>query len=96
MDKAKELLEQMIKALADNPDAVRVEGTTDEMGVLLSLHIDPEDMGKVIGRSGTTAKALRTILRAVGMKENARINLKIIEPKGGKYDGPVSDGGGAP
>ncbi|KKU79235.1 MAG: hypothetical protein UY04_C0014G0025 [Parcubacteria group bacterium GW2011_GWA2_47_7] len=79
-----EFLEFLIKALVDKPDAVMVDRRTDDMGVLLTLDIDPEDMGKVIGRMGNTAKAIRTLLRVVGMKNNARVNLKINEPEGGK------------
>lgn len=75
-------LETVIKALVDNPDDVKVERKVDEMGVLLTLDINPGDMGKVIGKEGATAKALRTILRVVGMKNNARVNLKINEPQG--------------
>lgn len=77
-----EFLEQVIKALVDNPDDVKVERQVDEMGVLLTLDVNPADMGKVIGRSGNTAKAIRILLRVVGMKNNARVNLKINEPSG--------------
>jgi predicted RNA-binding protein YlqC (UPF0109 family) len=80
----KEFLEFLIKALVDKPEAVVVDRRTDDMGVLLTLDIDPDDMGKVIGRMGNTAKAIRTLLRVVGMKNNARVNLKINEPEGGK------------
>jgi len=73
-------LENVVKDLVDHPEDVRVARTVDEMGVLLSLDVNPEDMGKVIGRQGTTAKAVRTLLRIVGMKNNARVNLKINEP----------------
>jgi predicted RNA-binding protein YlqC (UPF0109 family) len=79
----KDFLEYVVKSLVDNPDAVRVERTVDEMGVLLTLDIAAEDMGKIIGRSGNTAKAIRTLLRVVGMKNNSRVNLKINEPVGG-------------
>jgi len=80
--KDKEFLEFIVKALVGNPDAVKVTREVDEMGVLLVLKIDPEDMGKIIGRQGATAKAIRTLLRAVGMKNRARLNLKIEEPEG--------------
>lgn len=80
----KEFLEFLVKSLVDKPEAVKVERRTDDMGVLLTMDIDPEDMGKVIGRMGNTAKAIRTLLRVVGMKNNARVNLKINEPEGGK------------
>lgn len=82
-DRDTEFLEYVIKALVDNPDKVKVNRKVDEMGVLISLEVDPADMGKVIGRSGNTAKAIRTLLRVVGMKNNARVNLKIEEPEGG-------------
>ena len=77
-------LEYVVKALVDNPDTVKVTRTVDEMGVLLTLDVHADDMGKIIGRSGNTAKAIRTLLRVVGMKINARVNLKINEPEGGK------------
>lgn len=76
-------LEYVVKGLVDNPDAVKVNRTVDEMGVLLTLDVDAADMGKIIGRSGNTAKAIRTLLRVVGMKNNSRVNLKINEPEGG-------------
>ncbi len=79
-------LEYVVKALVDNGDQVSVTRTVDEMGVLLTLSVAPEDMGKIIGRDGNIAKALRTLLRVVGMKHNARVNLKINEPVGGKRD----------
>ena len=78
-----DFLEYVVKALVDNPDAVKIDRVVDEMGVLLTLDVAPEDMGKIIGRSGNTAKAIRTLLRVVGMKNNARVNLKINEPAGG-------------
>lgn len=81
-----EFLEFTVKALVDAPDSVQVARTVDEMGVLLTLSVAPEDMGKIIGRDGNIAKALRTLLRVVGMKHNARVNLKINEPAGGKRE----------
>lgn len=75
-------LEYVVKSLVDNPNAVKTNRTVDEMGVLLTLDVDPADMGKIIGRAGNTAKAIRTLLRVVGMKNNARVNLKINEPAG--------------
>ncbi len=81
-DSDKAFLEIVIKALVDHPDAVKIDRKVDEMGVLLTLDVHAEDMGKVIGRSGNTAKAIRTLLRVVGMKNNARVNLKINEPEG--------------
>ncbi len=82
MERDAQFLEFVIKALVDNPDSVKINRTVDEMGVLMTLSVDPADMGKVIGRSGNTAKAIRTLLRVVGMKNNARVNLKINEPEG--------------
>lgn len=77
-------LDFTVKALVDNPDAVVITRSVDEMGVLLTLTVAPEDMGKIIGKDGNIAKAIRTLLRVVGMKHNARVNLKINEPIGGK------------
>ncbi len=82
MEKDQEFLEAVVRALVDNPNDIKVNRTVDEMGVLLSLDVNPADMGKIIGRSGNTAKAIRTLLRVVGMKHNARVNLKINEPEG--------------
>ena len=80
-------LDFTIKALVDNQDAVVITRSVDEMGVLLTLTVAPEDMGKIIGKDGNIAKAIRTLLRVVGMKHNARVNLKINEPMGGKRFG---------
>ena len=80
-----EFLEYVVKSLVDTPSAVKVDRKVDEMGVLMTLKIDPADMGKIIGRMGNTAKALRTLLRIVGLKNHARVNLKIEEPvEGGR------------
>lgn len=70
----------IVKSMVENQDAVKVNRTVDEMGVLLNLEVDKGDMGKIIGRDGSTAKAIRTLLRVFGMKNNARVNLKINEP----------------
>src|SRR3990167_2476318 len=78
-----EFLAYVVKSLVDHPEDIKVNRKVDEMGVLLSLDVHPEDMGKIIGRQGNTAKAIRTLLRVVGMKNNARVNLKINEPEGG-------------
>lgn len=78
-----QFLDFVVKALVDHPSDVKINRTVDEMGVLLTLGVNPEDMGKIIGRMGNTAKAIRTLLRVVGMKNNARVNLKINEPEGG-------------
>ncbi len=83
MNQDQQFLEYVVKALVDNPNDVKITRTVDEMGVLMTLEVNASDMGKVIGRSGNTAKAIRTILRVVGMKNNSRVNLKINEPEGG-------------
>ena len=80
----KEFLEYVVKRLVDNPDDVIVERTIDEMGVLLILKVNPKDMGQIIGKEGQTARSLRTLLRVIGAKNNARVNLKIFEPEGSK------------
>lgn len=79
----KNFLEFLVKALVDNPDDVQVERKVDERGVLLTLRVNANDMGHVVGRQGSTAKAIRSLLRIVGIKNNARVNLKIEEPEGG-------------
>ena len=75
-------LEATIKFLVDHPESIKIGRIVDEMGVLLTLDVHPDDMRQVIGREGNTAKAMRTLLRVVGMKSNARVNLKINEPAG--------------
>ena len=75
-------VETTVKALVDHPEVVSTERTIDERGVLITLKVDPQDMGQIIGRQGQTAKAIRTLLRVVGAKNNARVNLKIYEPEG--------------
>lgn len=77
-----EFLEYVVKSLADNEDEVKIDRKVDEMGVLLTLSVSRDDMGKIIGRQGNTAKAIRTLLRVIGMKNNSRVNLKIDEPEG--------------
>jgi len=95
MEQDQAFLEYVIKALVDNPDAVKVSRKVDEMGVLLTLDVSREDMGKIIGKSGNTAKAVRTLLRVVGMKNDARVNLKINEPEGGLRDTGYAGGSSA-
>lgn len=80
--KDQEFVETVVKYLVDNPNDVVVTRKIDEMGVLLTLKVNPADMGTIIGRQGNTAKALRTLLRVVGAKNNARVNLKLEEPEG--------------
>lgn len=87
--KDQEFLESLIKALVTNPDDVVVTRNVDEMGVLLSLKINAEDMGQVIGRQGSTARSIRSLLRIVGLRNNARVNLKIEEPEGSTRKAPA-------
>jgi hypothetical protein len=77
-----EFLENIVKALVSHPEDVKIDRNVDEMGVLLSLKLNAEDMGQVIGRQGSTARAIRSLLRIVGLRNNARVNLKIEEPEG--------------
>ena len=83
-----QFVEYIVKTLVNNPDKVSVERTIDEKGVLLELAVDPEDVGRVIGRRGVTAQSIRTLLRALGTKNDARYNLKIVNTD--------DDGGHAP
>lgn len=92
----KAFLEYIVKALVDYPDDVKIDRTVDEMGVLITMTVNSADMGKIIGRQGNTAKAIRTLLRVIGMKNNARVNLKINEPEGGRVDAQVSSQASAP
>jgi predicted RNA-binding protein YlqC (UPF0109 family) len=90
----REFVEYVVKMLVDHPDDVKVERKIDEMGVLITLDVNAEDMGMVIGREGMTAKALRTLLRVIGARNSARVNLKINEPEGStrpKRDAMASD-----
>lgn len=96
MESDQQFLEQLVRALVDHPESVKIERTVDEMGVLLTLDVHAEDMGKIIGRSGNTAKAIRTLLRVVGMKNDARVNLKINEPEGGGTRSSASEDAVAP
>jgi predicted RNA-binding protein YlqC (UPF0109 family) len=89
-----EFLLSVVKSIVNNPNAVKVDRVVDERGVLLVLDVDPADMGYVIGRQGQTARAIRTLLKIVGAKNNARVNLKINEPAGGmgrmsSHSGPI-------
>lgn len=88
MENDAQFLDYVVKGLVDHPESVKITRTVDEMGVLLSLDVHQDDMGKIIGRSGNTAKAIRILLRVVGMKNNARVNLKINEPEGGRKSAP--------
>ncbi len=81
-----EFVEYVVKSIVDHPDDVKLERDIDEMGVLITLTVNPEDMGQIIGRQGATAKSIRTLLRVIGARNNARVNLKINEPAGGRAD----------
>lgn len=84
MEKDQEFVEYIVRAIVANPDDVTTERTIDERGVLITLKVNPEDMGYVIGRQGQTARSIRTLLKIVGAKSNARVNLKIYEPEGSR------------
>lgn len=77
-----EFVEFIVKSIVDHPDEVKIDRVIDEMGVLITLNVHPEDMGQVIGREGSTAKSIRTLLRVIGARNNSRVNLKINEPEG--------------
>jgi predicted RNA-binding protein YlqC (UPF0109 family) len=105
-DMDKEFVEYVVKALVNHPEDVKVRRSVDDMGVLLELTVNPDDMGKVIGKAGATAKSIRTLLRVLGSRNDARVNLKIVEPEGSEAAGEaaianataaaeVSGGGGA-
>lgn len=88
-----QFVEYIVKTLVNNPDKVTIDRTIDEKGVLLSLEVDPEDVGRIIGRRGATAQSIRTLLRALGTKNDARYNLKIVnnddyEPAEKKAEAP--------
>ena len=85
-DMDKEFVEYVVKALVSHPEDVEVKRSVDDMGVLLELSVNPEDMGKVIGKAGATAKSIRTLLRVLGSRNDARVNLKIIEPEGSERE----------
>ena len=78
----RDFVEYVVKQIVNHPEDVKVDRKIDEMGVLITLDVHSEDMGMIIGREGATAKALRTLLRVIGAKNNARVNLKINEPEG--------------
>lgn len=82
-----EFVDYVVKMIVNHPKDVKVDRKIDEMGVLITLDVNPEDMGMIIGREGATAKALRTLLRVIGAKNNARVNLKINEPEGNERKG---------
>ena len=85
MESDQEFVEYLVKAIVNYPEEVKTERNVDERGVLITLHVKPEDMGYVIGRQGQTARAIRTLLKIVGAKNNARVNFKIHEPEGSNH-----------
>lgn len=90
--KEQEFIEYVVKSIVEFPDDVKVNREVDDIGVLILLDVNPADMGKIIGREGNTAKALRTLLRVIGMKYNLKVNLKICEPAGGRKPAQASEG----
>ena len=89
-----QFVEYIVKTLVNNPDKVSVDRKIDEKGVLLSLTVDPEDVGRVIGKRGITAQSIRMLLRALGTKQDARYNLKIVndeEPRAERSSAPVTE-----
>jgi len=80
MSKAEEITRHLVDLIVEEKDKVEIESKSDEMGVLISLKVAKSDMGRIIGKNGETAKAIRTILRVIGFSENARVSLRIIEP----------------
>jgi uncharacterized protein len=96
MEHDQEFVEYIVKAIVNHPDDVRTERTVDERGVLITLHINADDMGYVIGRQGQTARAIRTLLKIVGARSDARVNLKIYEPEGSRGPRPSAAAAPAP
>ncbi len=86
-----EFVEYVVKAIVGHPDDVQTERSVDEIGTLISLHVNAEDMATIIGKEGRTAKALRTVLRVLGARHNEHVTLKIIEPEGGRGFIPQGD-----
>lgn len=86
-----EFVEYIVKSIVTKPEKVEVKRSVDEMGVLLELTVDKDDMGVIIGKEGKTAKALRVLLRVLGAKNDARVNLKIVEPEGGERQEKVAE-----
>lgn len=84
MESDQAFVEYVVKAMVDHPEDVSADRTVDEMGVLITLKVNQQDLGQIIGRQGQTAKSLRTLLRVVGAKNHARVNLKIYEPEGAR------------
>ena len=90
-ERDQEFVEYLAKQLVEKPEGVKVNRSVDEMGVLLELTVDKDDMGVIIGKEGKTAKAIRTLLRVLGAKNDARVNLKIVEPEGSEKPAPKEE-----
>lgn len=91
-----QFIEYVVKNLVDHPDDVKLERSIDDRGVLLELTVNEEDMGRIIGKAGSTAKAIRTLLRVVGAKTDERLNLKIVDVGGDEESDVQTDGGEKP
>lgn len=91
VEKDQAFVEYVAKELVDKPEGVKVSRSVDEMGVLIELTVDKDDMGVIIGKEGKTAKAMRTLLRVLGAKNDARVNLKIVEPEGSERPAPKEE-----
>ena len=85
-----EFVEYIVRAIVSKPEDVSTDRTIDERGVLITLKLNQVDMGYVIGKRGQTARSIRTLLKIVGAKNNARVNLKINEPEGGRRSAPTT------
>lgn len=90
-ERDQEFVEYVAKQLVEKPDSVVTKRSVDEMGVLIELTVDKDDMGVIIGKEGKTAKAIRTLLRVLGAKNDARVNLKIVEPEGSERPAPKEE-----
>ncbi len=86
--KDRDFIEFIVKSIVDNPDEVVIDRVIDDLGVLITLKVNKEDMGKIIGKNGQTAKAMRVLLRLIGSKNEERVNLKILEPDGSEVSLP--------
>ena len=92
VEKDQVFVEYVVKALVEKPEKVVIKRSIDDRGVFLELTVDPEDMGKIIGKAGATAKSIRTLLRVLGARDELRYNLKISEPEGSEFSArPKSD-----
>lgn len=91
VEQDQQFIEYVVKNIVDHPDEVEIERSIDDRGVLLKLTVNQEDMGKIIGKGGATAKAIRTLLRVLGAKSDERFNLKIVDPEGSEHPGADRD-----